>query len=332
VLLRLLRGAGSRGLSAMRPRSGHILRPFLALPRQDVLAHLRARGLSWRTDPTNRDRAMLRNRVRHELVPYLEANFNPAIRESLARTAAVLAEETDVLEAATVPEARENPDGSRSLLLRDLRAVPVGIARLALRRALTAKGGLRGIGLSHVERILALVASPFPSGRRVALPGGREAVFHFDELRVATSEKIQAPFAMPLSVPGMALLPDGSALVAETAAPPAPPRPPGDRARERMPGFTPGAPEADEVVIGLPPGDLQVRTRRPGDRVQAAGRDLSLRRFLVERRVPAAERERLPVVACGDQVVWVAGQVVQGSREGDRFARLRLVVPAVRTA
>jgi tRNA(Ile)-lysidine synthase len=312
VLLRLLRGAGSRGLSAMRIRSGHLLRPLLDLSRQDVLAHLRARGLSWSDDPTNADRALLRNRVRHELLPYLETSFNPAIRESLARTAAVLAEETDVLDAVTVPEVRENPDGSASLLLSDLRAVPAGVARLAVRRALTANGGLRGIGLSHIERILALVSSPFPSGRRVALSGGREAVFHFDELRIAPKEGRQAPFAMPLGVPGRAVLPDGSALVAEMVAAPA-------------------APATDDV-IELPAGDLQVRTRRPGDRVHAQGRDLSLRRFLVERRVPAAQRERIPVVACGDQVVWVAGQTVEGPHGGDRFARLRLVAPAARTA
>src|SRR6185436_16071425 len=84
VLLRLLRGAGSAGLGAMRARSGRLLRPMLGASRRDVLDHLAAHGLDWREDPSNADPAFLRNRVRHELIPYLEARFNPSIREALA--------------------------------------------------------------------------------------------------------------------------------------------------------------------------------------------------------------------------------------------------------
>src|SRR5262245_55247811 len=80
VLLRLLRGSGRTGLSAMRPRSADVLRPMLSVSRRQVMAHLRARALSWREDPTNADTRILRNRVRHELIPYLESRFNPSVR------------------------------------------------------------------------------------------------------------------------------------------------------------------------------------------------------------------------------------------------------------
>src|SRR6185503_18901729 len=93
VLLRLLRGAGRTGLAAMRPRSAGLVRPMLGVSRQQVMAHLRARGLDWREDPTNADTRLLRNRVRHELLPLLEARFNPAARRTLARAATVLAAE-----------------------------------------------------------------------------------------------------------------------------------------------------------------------------------------------------------------------------------------------
>jgi tRNA(Ile)-lysidine synthase len=93
LLLRLLRGAGATGLGGMRPRVGRLVRPMLGVSRAEVLDHLRERGLPWREDPTNADTRVLRNRVRHELLPYLEARFNPALREGLARTAGLLADE-----------------------------------------------------------------------------------------------------------------------------------------------------------------------------------------------------------------------------------------------
>src|SRR6267378_1994027 len=85
LLLRLLRGAGRRGLAAMRERSGDLWRPLLAASRDEVLAHLRARELPSREDPSNADPSFLRNRVRSELLPYLKSRLNPSARETLAR-------------------------------------------------------------------------------------------------------------------------------------------------------------------------------------------------------------------------------------------------------
>jgi tRNA(Ile)-lysidine synthase len=78
-------------------------------------------------------------------------------------------------------------------------------------------------------------------------------------------------------------------------------------------------------VVGVPDGPLEVRTRRPGDRVRAAGRDVSLKRFLMDRRVPAQERGALPLLAAGHQVLWVPGQRIDGAHPGERrFVRLEL--------
>jgi tRNA(Ile)-lysidine synthase len=180
LLLRLLRGAGARGLAGMRPRSGDLVRPLLAVSRARVLEHLRARGLGWREDATNADTAHARNRVRHELIPYLEQRFNPRVREALARTAALLADEAHHVEAEArallAPSARS--DGDALVLER------AAVARAALREALERQGGLAGIGRGHVEGLLRLVRAASPSGRRLVLPGGREARFTHRQLRI----------------------------------------------------------------------------------------------------------------------------------------------------
>jgi tRNA(Ile)-lysidine synthase len=191
LLLRLLRGAGAGGLAAMRPRRGRLLRPLLEVPREDVLAHLRARSLEWREDPSNADLVHLRNRVRHELLPYLEKRFNPAARAVIARAATLLADEEAHLREAAVAllaaaDAREE-GGSLVLRRAPVARAPVAAARAALREALRRHGGLRRVAAVHVERLLALVRSPEPSGRSLTLPGGRTVRFERELMRVTRS-------------------------------------------------------------------------------------------------------------------------------------------------
>jgi tRNA(Ile)-lysidine synthase len=188
LLLRLLRGAGASGLAAMRPRRGRLLRPLLAVPREDVLAHLRARSLEWREDPSNADPAHLRNRVRLELLPYLEQRFNPSARAVVARAATLLGDEAahlrDEARAVLAAARARDEDGALVMLRGPLARAPVPVARAALREALRRRGGLRRVGMVHVERLLALVRSPSPAGRRVSLPGGRTVRFEGDRLLV----------------------------------------------------------------------------------------------------------------------------------------------------
>jgi tRNA(Ile)-lysidine synthase len=186
LLLRLVRGAGATGLGGMRPRSGDLVRPLLQVTRAQVLEHLRGRGLPWREDPSNADPAHRRNRVRHELLPYLEQRFNPRVREALARTAGLLADEASYMQAQAAALSAAIARREGAVLVLDRRALahaPVALARAALRQALRDAGGLRGLGQGHVERLLRLALSPAPSGRTLPLPGGREVRFTHRELR-----------------------------------------------------------------------------------------------------------------------------------------------------
>jgi tRNA(Ile)-lysidine synthase len=189
LLLRLLRGAGATGLAGMRARAGDLVRPLLVVSRDEVIAHLRERGLPWREDPSNADRAHWRNRVRHELLPYLEARFNPRVREALARTAAILGDEAGHLraEAEALVERAARREGEVLVLSRSaLVGAPTAVARAAIRQALLRAGGLRQVGAGHVDRVLALACSKTPSGRRLPLPGGREVRFHGDDVRLGS--------------------------------------------------------------------------------------------------------------------------------------------------
>jgi tRNA(Ile)-lysidine synthase len=307
-LLRLLRGAGADGLGAMRPRRGAILRPLLTLTRKDVLDHLAARGLACCYDATNHDVQLMRNRVRHELLPYLESRFNPEIRRTLVRSAELLAEDAAALEARIDEHVASHlrRDGAACVLpLSVLRGASPSEARRMLRRLIDEVGGLRGITAQHVDAVRALVDKPDASGHRICLPGRRNALVSFDHLRIEPAA-VAAVYAFPLSIPGRVELPGGLAVSAR-------------------PDDGPPRAEGDTAVIAAPAEALIVRTRRPGDRVVTGAREMSLKRFLMQQRVPSTERGAMPLVAAGDQVLWVPGKSLPTrSADGGRCVRLSL--------
>ena len=98
-LLRLIRGAGPTGLSGMRADRQigrvRVVRPLLEVSRVEILEYLNAQGLNCREDSSNANRRFLRNRIRHELLPLLEREYNPGIRDVLRRTAEILRAEAE---------------------------------------------------------------------------------------------------------------------------------------------------------------------------------------------------------------------------------------------
>jgi tRNA(Ile)-lysidine synthase len=293
VLLRLLRGAGGTGLAAMRPFSGHLVRPLLAVSRLDVLDYLAAHGLKWREDPSNQDRSLLRNRIRHELLPYLENEYNPRLRAQLATTAALLADENAVLDdmaSALLERAARSEHGDISLSRAELTQAPPALARRALRLACRRSGASPNLSAAQVEGVLTLARAAAPSGRRLPLPSGREALFEFDRLRIAARQQALRWPALALGVPGHVEIPGGWLVSASACS---------SEARAMAEPAHVSAEEAEHLVV---------RLRRPGDRVRVGGREISLKRFLCQRRVPLARRSALPLVATGDRVVWIPGQ------------------------
>jgi tRNA(Ile)-lysidine synthase len=137
------------------------------------------------------------------------------------------------------------------------------------------------------------------------LPGGREAFVRFGEIRIGPRLAASGPFAFDLPVPGRVDLPGGQAVVAQAAPGPA-------LAEERA------------AVVAAPEGPLVVRSRRAGDRVRAGIRDVSLKRYLIDRRVPADLRPRLPLVAAGNLVLWVPGLPAPVTERAERYVRLEL--------
>jgi tRNA(Ile)-lysidine synthase len=137
VLYRLAASPGRRALLGMAPREGRLVRPLLGLDREQTAAYCRARGLAWREDESNEDERFARARVRHGLLPALRA-VHPGAERNVQRTAALLREETELLDALVEDELA----GRTDIELARLRELPPALARMVVvRLAEQAAGG-----------------------------------------------------------------------------------------------------------------------------------------------------------------------------------------------
>ena len=173
-LLRLLRGAGPRGLSGMHPRSGIVVRPFIDSYRSDVREFLEAGAIEFREDASNADRTIPRNRIRHELLPFLETHFSPGVVDVLDREAAIAREDAEYLDAvaaATADRLMTRASGGVEIPADAVLSQPPAIARRVIRLAQQIVSGGRFVGFDAVDAVLAFAVSKL-SGP-MDLPGHR---------------------------------------------------------------------------------------------------------------------------------------------------------------
>ena len=312
-LLRLLRGAGPRGLSGMHPRAGVVVRPFLETSRSAVRDFLGARRISFREDASNADLEIPRNRIRHELLPLLEARFAPGIVEVLDREATIAREDAAFLDAAA--EAAGARLISRTSLgveldAEALVAEPPAVARRVIRLAQhMAAGPDHFIGFDAVEAVRRFAVSK--STGQLDLPGhrvnrrGRAVVLTNSHGREKPTPA--AAFIYQLEVPGRVAVPEAAcAISADKKAVPE--------------GQSPGdiwrlAGRSDEAVIegGRLAAPLIVRNRRPGDAFRPLGLNgrKKLQDLFVDAKIDRFSREITPVIVdSAGQIVWVAGHAL----------------------
>lgn len=184
ILIRLLRGSGRKGLAGMRSRSRDIIRPFLRLEKIRILDYLKEKKVSFFDDSTNLDLRYLRNRVRHQLLPFLERNFDRGIRRALCKTADSLAEDENLLEGLTntalesvvteVSRDRRSSSWKIKLDRAGLVAQPTAIRRRIVEKLLWQVGGTASY--FHIVKIIE-AAETARSGSELHLDRGLRVGF-----------------------------------------------------------------------------------------------------------------------------------------------------------
>lgn len=318
ALLRLCRGAGPRGPLGMPKRRmmGRLalIRPLLDIRRETLEAFLKAHRLPWREDAGNRSTDMLRNRVRLRVLPLIERAINPRAREALARAATLMRDEEDWLQDLTRKRLARCRDSRSAHALRTdrLNRLSVAAARRVLHAWLLEHVDPARLDFETVESIRQQVLGTNRS--RMSLPGGYVAEVSNDTLALRGPAPA-APAAHALKGPGLYDWPDWGLRV--TLSPSR-----GFR-RTATEGIARWPAEAWIDAGKLGDRKLRIRSRRPGDRMRPTGTGGTRKAqdMLTDARVPRDARDRVPLLVCGREVVWIAGgRVADGWKVRDRMA------------
>ncbi len=284
VLMNLIRGCGLKGLTGIPQRRGNIVRPMLEVSRQEIEDYLKRHGVPHVEDETNAGLNYTRNKIRHRLLPLLE-ELNPQAAAHIAAAARRLREDEEELARQAAPLAAEGldiPDGV-ALPVRVVREAPRPLALRACAMALD-RAGL-GAEAVHLEQVLALALGENPSAG-IDLPGGR-AYRQYELLVFSPAGEPEPPAPEPLR--------EGEGRW-------------GNWRIRCMPATCPQKAYISPWEFYLRPGEYFIRSRREGDTLTLGKRPAkTVKKLMIEGKVPARRREHIPVLALGDRAAAVGG-------------------------
>ena len=291
VLMHLVRGTGLKGLGGIAPRSGRLLRPMLNVTRREVLEFLSEYHISYRTDSSNDTDDFLRNRLRHHVMPLLKAE-NPRLAEKISAMAQRLRQD----EAALAQAARYAVLPEVSVLRQLSPAI----------RSRMLEGFLRECGVcepeaEHIALAEKLVFSKKPSARG-QFPGGVTVTRNYDRLMLLPKEIPLKTVRLPES---------GSIELAELGL---------------IVTCSPAKTlEHSETVFTVhPQGEIVLRHRQSGDAIRLSGGTKLLKKLLADRKIPAHQRLRIPVLADDAGILGVYGIGSDQARRADTLPAVQI--------
>ncbi|MFC1872953.1 tRNA lysidine(34) synthetase TilS [Chloroflexota bacterium] len=308
VLMNLIRGSGTRGISGLRPVNklpyGEprmvAVRPLLELTRADTEAYCREMGLRPHKDSSNDSPIYLRNRIRGELLP-LMAGYNPNIKNAILRVAKLAEDEHSFLlseAAAAFEDIVDKRGGGYYLNRAQYSLLPKALKNQLIRFIfLAAAGNQKNLSAAHAEDMFGLTAGP--PGRSLDLPQSQVFITGYKEHYLGLKKDFEIPlpplgFPCNIQIPGVTeycgwkitaeLLKQGPCVVA-----------------------------VDEYTVfidwGRVKAPVQIRKRAAGDVFQPLGMagEKKLSRFMIDEKIPRTMRDRVPVICAGSEIIWVAG-------------------------
>jgi tRNA(Ile)-lysidine synthase len=325
LLMRLLRGSGPRGLSGIFPSlDGRVVRPLLGVTRSEIEGYCRRRRLAFREDESNRDRRLLRNRIRLGLIPYLERHLEPLAVRAIGRSARIIQDEDSALEAATRRSYSRLARGrgrSAELDAAGLARLPSGLGRRVVRAFFEElRGDLRRFTFDDVEAVRTLedgAIRVLPGRLRVRREGGRVRI---DRVR---RMKLPPKRAYAYSWDGRApLVLRGAGWVFRGRRATGKPRPADFDDRTRA--------YCDAASLRFP---LEVSVRKPGDRYRPLGAPgaKKLKEILRAKGISPDDRAVLPIIRSDEEIVWAPGLPVAERFKVTAKTKAIFVIEAART-
>jgi tRNA(Ile)-lysidine synthase len=300
VLLNILRGSGLEGLRGILPmREGKFIRPLIEVSRGEIIAFLSKAGVSYCQDSSNESNIYLRNKIRSELIPYLQEKFNPRIEENLAQMAEILRRDDDYI-MNSVQEAMkstyiQNQSNKISLNVEYVKVLAPAIRSRLFKKVLEnlnpEKNGFSFRNIKALERL----AQVTESGKRISLPLGIEATREYDNL-ILKRDKVcwrQVDYEYPVNIPGIIHVKEinRTISIAKTS-------------RHKMDLHSKNKIYLDLDKIKQP---VILRNRRDGDRFQPLGMKgrQKIKSLFINQKISRNKRNEIMLLADQDSVIWI---------------------------
>jgi tRNA(Ile)-lysidine synthase len=305
LLMRLIRGTGLEGLKGMEVLRGNIIRPLLEIDRSEIELYCDVKRLQPRIDRSNLECVYTRNKIRLQLIPTINSLFGTDVVESLNKLACIVKDENEYLEEQAMLLFKNSmagqKTGSISLRLELLQGYHPALQKRILRYAVKKlRGHLKEIENVHVESLLELMNGR--TGAEVHLPGGMRAKKSYHELKFTLQqEETPGPFETSLVIPGTTIVGDAGAEFHSSTANTAK-----DIEQYTNMRYNANIQYFDLEKLG---SSVWVRNRRNGDvfRPLKSNGTRKLKEFLIDSKVPREERDGIPLVAVGHEIVWIVG-------------------------
>lgn len=305
MIWHLARGTDLSGLAGICPKRGMYIRPLLCMNRQEIEGYLKKHAISYVTDSTNREDCYTRNRIRHHVVEYLEAEVNPRTVEHMWQTAESLRELYDYLQQEASELLRRYGTCSEEQIFLDQELfsyspVPVGyVLRMAVEKL---AGQLKNITREHIEQLESLAEKEV--GKQIHLPYHMIAQKEYDGMKLyrlmtleAAAGQAEAELrtaSVPLLIPGETIL-DGSVFLSTLE--------PGNIEQIVEKKYTKWL-NYDRIK-----SNLVLRFRQTGDYIviNEQGGTKKLKDYFIDSKIPKEDRDRIPLLASGSEVIWICG-------------------------
>ena len=293
VIMNLARGAGLRGLCGIPPVNGNIIRPLLYVPRAEIEKYIVAYNLEYVDDASNFSPEYARNRIRHTVLPTIEAAINPQAVQTIANNAVWLRADEDLLEEMA-QKAYEDVVGDAALgVPLAIDRLPLPIARRVIRLTVShlSPKKLSNITGAHIQSVLDLLN--MKTGAEVHIPG-LIAYKTSSHIEMVLPEAIQkfATYSLPMGESQFIPELDMTISVSQT--------PPDKKSNLYC---------TKCFNYGKVKGTLILRARNPGDTIvmDSATKPFTkkLQDYFTDKKTPKKKRDSIPVLACGNDVLWV---------------------------
>ncbi len=328
LLLRLFRGSGTKGLSSMKPSDGNIIRPLLSISRREIESYLRFKKSSYRIDSSNEDMRFTRNRIRHNLIPFLKEEYNPEIVETLARTAQILSEEDSFLDSLISEIIRREAkikNGSVEISLELLKHLAPALSRRIIRRSIQfIRGNLRKITFKDIEKAREIMVKS-KGNRNLLLPSGINVKIYKDSITLAASsdsDPIYKDTQQVLNIEGLTEISHHAVLVEAKVM----------KREDFKDDLKAGSSEKAFLDFEKTGAKLSIRTIKKGDffhPFNSPGRK-KVSDYFIDKKVPQEKRKETLIVTSKDHIVWIAGYQIDDRFKIDRDTKKVLILKLIR--